>query len=99
MASQLQIFNKQDYFKGMKLNSVLFSFRIKLNLFHKTVGNALVMLLQNADLLPSPSQRLAAVLLLHELFKTQDSQNFHPFSSVFANILVCIFLDQHKLNN
>lgn len=52
-----------------------------------SVGNALVMLLQNADLLPSPSQRLAAVLLLHELFKP-DVQNFHPFSSVFAQLLV-----------
>jgi hypothetical protein len=45
------------------------------------------MLLQNADLLPSPSQRLAAVLLLHELFKP-DAQNFHPFSSIFVQLLV-----------
>ncbi|XP_057374106.1 CCR4-NOT transcription complex subunit 11-like [Daphnia carinata] len=65
LASQLGVFNKQEYFK---------------------VGNALVMLLQNADLLPSPSQRLAAVLLLHELFKP-DAQNFHPFSSVFVQLL------------
>ncbi|XP_046439199.1 CCR4-NOT transcription complex subunit 11-like [Daphnia pulex] len=65
LASQLGVFNKQEYFK---------------------VGNALVMLLQNADLLPSPSQRLAAVLLLHELFKP-DAQNFHPFSSIFVQLL------------
>ena len=51
------------------------------------VGNALVMLLQNPDLLPSPSQRLAAVLLLHELFK-QDTQTFHPFTSIFVHLLV-----------
>lgn len=59
-------------------------------MFTFPVGNALVMLLQNADLLPLPSQRLAAVLILHELFKSQDSQNFHPFSSVFALLLVCL---------
>jgi len=65
LASQLAVFNKQEYFK---------------------VGNALVMLLQNSDLLPSPTQRLAAVLLLYELFKP-DPNNFHPFSSVFIHLL------------
>jgi len=65
LASQLAVFNKQEYFK---------------------VGNALVMLLQNSDLLPSPTQRLAAILLLYELFKP-DQQNFHPFSSVFISLL------------
>lgn len=55
--------------------------------FDLSVGNALVMLLQNSDLLPSPSQRLAAVLLLYELFKSETPSS-HPFSSVFVQLLV-----------
>lgn len=51
------------------------------------VGNALVMLLRNPDLLPTPQQQLAAVLLLHELYRP-DPQNVHPFSSVFVRLLV-----------
>lgn len=94
LASQLGVFNKQEYFKGnLCSNWMPAIFQIKkllqliLTELNILVGNALVMLLQNADLLPSPSQRLAAVLLLHELFKP-DSQNFHPFSSIFVQILV-----------
>ena len=63
-----------------------------------SVGNALVMLLQNIDLIPSPSQWLASIILLHELFKTQDSQSFNPFSAVFAHLLVhFLFLNPYAI--
>ena len=60
-----------------------------------TVGNALVMLLQNPDLLPSPSQKFAAVLLLLELYK-HDPQNLHPFASAFVHLLTS---DDQLTNN
>lgn len=59
------------------------------------VGTCLVMLLQQ-DLLPDPEQRLAAVTLLHELYKG-DPIAQTPFASVFVHLLVCRSWESHGL--
>lgn len=60
------------------------------------VGTALVFLLQQPDLLPSPAQRLCAVTILHELYRGEPPPN-NPFLPVFVNILVSkrllVFID------
>lgn len=55
-----------------------------------TVGSALVFLLQQPDLLPSPSQRLSAITILHELYRGEPPPN-NPFLPVFINILVSYY--------
>lgn len=50
------------------------------------VGSALVILLQMKDLLPSQTQRIAAVFLLHELYRS-DTNSANPFVSFFAELL------------
>ncbi|PIK58490.1 putative CCR4-NOT transcription complex subunit 11-like [Apostichopus japonicus] len=54
---------------------------------HFKVGNALVLLLRNQDLLPQPEQRLAALFLLWEVNKGETMGN-SPFAPVFAHILL-----------
>lgn len=49
------------------------------------VGSCLIMLLQQ-DLLEEPEQRLAAVTLLHELYRGESVENT-PFANVFIHIL------------
>ena len=46
-----------------------------------------VILLQNRDLLPHPTQRLAAVYLLYEMYKN-DPVSSNPFISVFLHLVV-----------
>ena len=50
------------------------------------VGSALTILLQMKDLLPSPAQRIAAIFLLHELYRS-DTASANPFISFFAELL------------
>ena len=50
------------------------------------VGSAIVLLLRMRDLLPSPSQRLAALFLLHELYRS-DSASSNPFILFFVEML------------
>lgn len=50
------------------------------------VGSALTLLLQMKDLLPSPAQRIAAIFLLHELYRS-DTASANPFISFFAELL------------
>ncbi|XP_071535842.1 CCR4-NOT transcription complex subunit 11 isoform X3 [Panulirus ornatus] len=50
------------------------------------LGSALVFLLQQPDLLPSPSQRISAITILHELYRGEPPPN-NPFLPVFINIL------------
>lgn len=50
------------------------------------VGSAIVVLLRMRDLLPGPSQRLAAFSLLHELYRS-DSTSTSPFSLFFVECL------------
>ena len=53
---------------------------------HFRVGMAMVLMLQNQDLLPHPTQRLAAVYLLYDMFRSEPIAN-NPFGSVFIHLL------------
>ena len=50
------------------------------------VGSALVVLLRLRDLLSAPSQRLAALAVLHELYRS-DSFVSNPFALFFVELL------------
>ncbi|XP_064602032.1 CCR4-NOT transcription complex subunit 11-like isoform X2 [Liolophura sinensis] len=47
---------------------------------------AVVLMLQNKDLLPDPTQKLAAIFLLYEMYKTEPI-TVNPFASVFVHLL------------
>ena len=55
--------------------------------FSISVGCAIVLLLQNPDLLPNASQRLAAVTVLHQMYKGEP-MSACPFAGVFVHLLV-----------
>ncbi|KAJ8930614.1 hypothetical protein NQ314_016527 [Rhamnusium bicolor] len=57
------------------------------------VGTCIIMLLQN-DLLPEAEQRLAAVTLLHELYRGESLANT-PFANVFIHLL---YPPEHQSN-
>ncbi len=50
------------------------------------VGSAIVLLLRMRDLLPGAAQRLAALALLHELYRS-DSTSSNPFALFFVELL------------
>ncbi|KAK3727715.1 hypothetical protein RRG08_032672 [Elysia crispata] len=50
------------------------------------VGQSLVLLLQHRDLLPHPTQKLAAVFILYEMYQS-DPVSANPFATVFLNLL------------
>lgn len=50
------------------------------------IGTALVLLLQNGDLLSHPTQKLAAIFLLYDMFKTEPVAA-NPFAAVFVHLL------------
>jgi hypothetical protein len=52
-----------------------------------SVGCALVLLLQQSDLLLKDAQRIAAVTLLYSLYKG-EAMALNPFASVFVHLLV-----------
>lgn len=53
---------------------------------HYKVGCALVLLLQQPDLLPRPSQRLSAIVLLYDMYKGEPMA-LNPFTTVFVHLL------------
>lgn len=53
---------------------------------HYKVGCAIILLLQQADLLPKPTQRLAAITLLHDLYRG-ELMAVNPFATVFIHLL------------
>ena len=61
-----------------------------------------MLLLQQPDLLPAPSQRLSILFLLYDMYKTEPPQN-NPYVAFFLQLLVNIwdspFLDKVKQIN
>ena len=53
---------------------------------HFKVGTALVTLLQQPDLLPKASQRLAVITFLYDMYKA-DHVSTNPFAPVFIHLL------------
>ena len=52
------------------------------------VGNALVLLLQNRDLIPTPQQRLIILFLFSDMYKSEQQPiHMNPFAPVFISIL------------
>lgn len=79
-------FESDQYFQGGKFsNLILFCFNIFI-----LVGLCIVTLLQQ-NLLEDAEQRLAAITLLHELYRGEPIANT-PFSNVFIQLLVRNFL-------
>jgi hypothetical protein len=54
------------------------------------IGNAIVTLLQNRELIPHQSQRLVCIFLLFEMYRT-DTISSNPFAPIFIHLLVSFF--------
>ena len=62
------------------------------------VGNALVLLLQNRDLISTPQQRLIILFLFNDMYKNDQQSSIHmnPFAPVFLSILQNTNGDNHS---
>lgn len=63
---------------------------------HFRVGTALTLLLQQKDLLPISAQRIAALFVLHELYRSEPGSS-NPFTGFFVELLLPTVEDDRTL--
>lgn len=61
------------------------------------IGNAIVTLLQNRELIPHQSQRLVCIFLLFEMYRT-DTISSNPFAPIFIHLLNTPTSNQKEYN-
>ena len=85
----LNLLNEETCGLALTFDQISNEFREKISPSnYLRVGNALVLLLQNRDLTPTPAQRLIIFYLFFDMYKTeQSSMSTNPFAPVFQSVL------------
>lgn len=85
----LNLLNEDTCGRALTFDQISNEFREKISPSnYLRVGNALVLLLQNRDLTPTPAQRLIIFYLFFDMYKTEQSTtSTNPFAPVFQSIL------------